>query len=1006
MSVSVVSPVFIGRRKELASLAGLTKQVQSGEPAFALIGGEAGVGKTRLVRELSGRAAAAGFLVLTGQCVELGAEGLPLAPLVDALRTLTRAMPPDELADVLGPAGAALARLLPELAPDGAVPSAGPVGAELHKGQLLEMVLGLVGRLSVRRPVLFGIEDLHWADQSTLDLVAFLVRSLRDTRVLLLATYRSDELHRRHPLRPLLTSWERMRPAGHLELRRFDREEVTAQLTAILGSDPAPDAVDAIFDRSGGNAYLVEELAGATLGGGDPADLSPSLRDVLLSRVDALSPGTQRLLRTASVAGRSVPDRLLAEVAGTGDTEFFAGVREAVENHLLEVEPDGQSYSFRHALTRDAVYEDMLPGERVRLHAAYGAVLARDPGLAGDEATLPAALAYHWYAALDLPRALSAAIDAASQAMASYAPAEALRHLERAQEIWPRVDDAPQRTGLDQVELSARAAEAAYRFGALDRSQSLLAGALAELPEGTDPVRRALLLERYALAQRDAGRSDAAVTSLEQALELLPAAQASRAHAVVLASLAAGQMRCADMERAAEVAERAVTAARAAGARDAQAEAEITLGSTTAYLDRPEAGLDPLRSGVRLALDAGLTSTALRGYINLSDVLELLGHHAEAVETARSGLELAVQAGMARTLGSYLIGNQAEPLLRLGQWAEVDRLASEALNALPEGVFGATLHMLQAELAVMRGQYDEAARMLRDARRLVGETNDVQFTQPLHYVGAMISLGRGDLPAARQVIASGLTGLPVSWAARYAWPLVWLGLRIEADEATRSRDRREAIPASVAQRSAELAGLAAQLPIPAPPSRGYQALAVAERARADGIDEEAAWAAAVAAWRAAEEPFPLSYALLRQAEAATERGDRDVAAQAVGEAQALAERIGAGPIAAEAGALARRARLGRNRPAAVPAETQVAAAGPGNQAAGADELARFGLTEREREVLRLLAAGQSNPEIARALFISAKTASVHVSNILAKLGVSGRVEAAAVAHRLGIAAGS
>ncbi|HXP58446.1 MAG TPA: response regulator transcription factor, partial [Streptosporangiaceae bacterium] len=248
----------------------------------------------------------------------------------------------------------------------------------------------------------------------------------------------------------------------------------------------------------------------------------------------------------------------------------------------------------------------------------------------------------------------------------------------------------------------------------------------------------------------------------------------------------------------------------------------------------------------------------------------------------------------------------------------------------------------------------------------------------------------------------GLAGSPASWTARYAWPLVWLGLRIEADEATRSRDRREDVPARVAQRTAELAEMAAQLPTPAPPSRGYQALADAERIRADGTSEEAAWAAAVAAWRAADEPYPLSYALLRQAEAATERGDREAAAQAVGEARALAEQIGAGPVTAEAEALARRARLGRERPAAV----QVAAAGPGRPAAGADELARFGLTEREREVLRLLAAGQSNPEIARTLFISAKTASVHVSNILAKLGVSGRVEAAAVAHRLGLPAGS
>ncbi|HEY6500109.1 MAG TPA: AAA family ATPase [Streptosporangiaceae bacterium] len=998
MSVSVVSPVFIGRREELASLATLLGQAAERVPAFALIGGEAGVGKTRLVRELTGSAAGLGFLVLTGQCVELGAEGLPLAPLVDALRTLSRVMPPDELAGVLGPAGASLARLLPELTPGAGGPGAGAAGADLHKSQLLEMVLGLLDRLSARQPVVFGIEDLHWADQSTLDLIAFLVRSLRDSRVLVLATYRSDELHRRHPLRPLLASWERMRSAGHLELQRFDRDEVTAQLAAILGREPAPDAVDAIFDRSGGNAYLVEELAGATLGGGDPADLSPTLRDVLLSRVDALSPGAQRLLRTASVAGRTVPDRLLAEVAGIGETEFFAGLREAVENHLLEVDPRRQGYAFRHALTRDALYEDMLPGERVRLHAAYGAALARDPGLAGDEAGLPAALAYHWYAALDLPRALSAAIDAASHAMASYAPAEALRHLERAQEIWPRVDDAPQRTGLDQVELSARAAEAAYRSGALNRSQSLLAGALAELPDGTDPVRRALLLERYALAQGAASQPAAAVTSLEQALELLPEGQASRAHAVVLASLAAAQMRCADMERAAEVAERAVTAAQTAGARDAQAEAEITLGSTTAYLDRAEAGLPPLRSGVRRALDADIPATALRGYINLSDVLELLGRHTEAAQAAREGLELAARAGMARTLGSYLVGNQAEPLLRLGKWAEVDRLTSAALNALPEGVFGATLHALQAELAAMRGRHDDAARNLRDARRLVGGTTDVQFSQPLQYIEATIALGRGDLAGARDAIAAGLAGTPISWAARYAWPLVWLGLRVEADEATRYRDRREPVPGPVSERVAELTGLAGQLPIPAPPSRGYQALAAAERARADGTGDTMLWAAAAAAWRAAAEPYPLSYALLRQAEAAIGRGDRDLAAAAVTEAQQLAGQIGAGPIVTEAGALIRRARLDP-RPSVAREADQ---ADQADEAAGTDELARFGLTEREREVLPLLAAGQSNPEIARALFISAKTASVHVSNILAKLGVSGRVEAAAVAHRLGI----
>src|SRR3984885_2097282 len=266
MSGSVVSPVFIGRPGEMASLGRLLDRAGVAEPGFALISGEAGVGKTRLVQELADRAAEAGFLVLTGQCVELGAEGLPLAPLVDALRILARTLPPQELARVLGPAAPVLARLLPGLLPDA---SARRPGEEIQKAQLLELVLGVLDRLSATRPVLFVVEDLHWADQSTLDLAAFLIRSLRGGRVLLVATYRSDELHRRHPLRPLLAGWERVRSVDRLELPRFDRGEVSAQLAAILGDDPAPAVTSLIFDRSGGNAYLVEELAGAVSDDGD-----------------------------------------------------------------------------------------------------------------------------------------------------------------------------------------------------------------------------------------------------------------------------------------------------------------------------------------------------------------------------------------------------------------------------------------------------------------------------------------------------------------------------------------------------------------------------------------------------------------------------------------------------------------------------------------------------------------------------------------------------------------
>src|SRR6185437_10163442 len=575
MSGDVVSPVLIGHGEELAVLAAALDRALAGETGFVLLGGEAGVGKTRLLRELSARAEDAGFGVLSGQCVEPGAEGLPFAPLVDVLRTLAHTMPPDQLGRVLGPAASALSRLLPELAPEAQPP--GSAGETPQKAQLLELVLGVLGRLSAVKPVLLAVEDVHWADGSTLDLAAFLIRSPPAARVLLVITYRSDELNRHHPLRPLLAAWERDRSVRHVGLRRFGRDEVAAQLRAILGADPAPGVADVVFGRSGGNAYLVEELAGVVRAGGDPAALPPSLRDVLLSRVDTLSADAQRLLRTASVAGRTVPDRLLAEVAGVARAELFAALRETVENHLLVVDPAGHGYQFRHALTRDAVYEDMLPGERTDLHAAYAEALTADPGLAGDEAALPAALARHWYAALDLPRALPAAIDAASRAAASYAPAEALRHLERALEIWRSVPDAERRTGLDRTEVTRLAAEAAYHAGQLARTRSLLASALAGLPPGKDPERRALLLRQDALVQIELGLLSEAAETLRAALALLPAGETTRAHAVVLMALAtaygrvnasaeAGEAAQETVDAAREAAQRAVAAARAADA--------------------------------------------------------------------------------------------------------------------------------------------------------------------------------------------------------------------------------------------------------------------------------------------------------------------------------------------------------------------------------------------------------------------------------------------------------
>ncbi|MDQ1540357.1 MAG: hypothetical protein QOH29_1083, partial [Actinomycetota bacterium] len=747
MSTSVVSPIFVGRTEELSKLGTAVERAASGQPGFALIGGEAGVGKTRFVEELASRATEAGFLVLVGRCVEIGAEGLPLAPLVDALRALARERSPEDLAELLGPARRGLSRLLPELDPSSAADSYESDGG--RTAQLLELVLGLVGRLSVERPLMMVLEDLHWADQSTLELVAFLVRVLRGERVLLVATYRSDELHRRHPLLPLVAGWDRVRSVDRVELRRFDRSEVAAQLEAILADSARGDLVDTVFDRSGGNAFLVEELVGVVRDGGDPADLPASLRHVLLTRMDSLGETAQRLVRIAAVGGRRVTDQLLATVARLDEAALFPALREVTESNLLVVDDTGRGFEFRHALARDAIYEAMLPGERVRLHAEYGEALSS----LVDGSASPAVLAHHWYAALDLPRALAASIDAAQHATSAYSPVEAQRHLERVLEIWPRVPDAEERAGIDLVEVTRRAGSAAYVAGEVDRALALFDQAMAERPPDFDNVRQALLLDHRARVLIVIGRVADTVATLDAAMALLPTDHTTRAHAVVLSSVARASMWAGDMAAAAQTATRALDASRAVGDAEHEVDALITLGTGQAYLGDTDAGVETLRAAVALGHEHELPEMTLRAYTNLSDVLEMLGLHADAAEAAGAGIALAKRVGLSRTVNSFLVANLAEPLLRMGRWSEIPPLLEEALSTQPEGAYAAALLSLQGELAVLTGRYADAAADMRATRRVVGGgRDDPQFVASIAYIEAAAAYGLGDLPAARDII--------------------------------------------------------------------------------------------------------------------------------------------------------------------------------------------------------------------------------------------------------------
>jgi DNA-binding NarL/FixJ family response regulator len=479
------------------------------------------------------------------------------------------------------------------------------------------------------------------------------------------------------------------------------------------------------------------------------------------------------------------------------------------------------------------------------------------------------------------------------------------------------------------------------------------------------------------------GEDGAGIAQAVGTLDRLPAEPPTTARAALLAALANTLMRLGD-DRAPATARAALEAARAAGARAQEANALASLGTSLCYLGDAAEGEAALREGLEVALALPDKVEALRVYVNLSDALEAMGKHEEAAAAARAGIELARQGGQYRTFGVFLTGNLVEPLVRTGRWAEAEAAARENLATDLTGVFAATLLELLGYLAVSRGDAGEAVDLAGQARKHLGESRETQFSHSLAYIEAEAARARGDLAAAAATVLDGLGELS-AWSTRYAWPLIWLGARIEADTAVLARDRNQDPPRPFLAGAARPGGPTELSPV----VQAYRAMTAAEQLRRDGEPAAGAWQDVVAAWERTDDAWPTAYARYRLGEALCAEGRRDEAADPLRLAATSAEVLGAVPLRDDVVALARRAR--------VPLERD-APSGP----APDEPVAPFALTEREREVLALVAAGHSNGQIAAALFISPKTASVHVSNILAKLGVSGRVAAAGVAHRLGL----
>ena len=993
-----VSPVFVGRTAELETLNAALAQAAAGNPQALVIGGEAGVGKTRLVEEFATAAAREDAVVVLGGCVEIGADGLPFAPFSTALRALRRALP-DELAAAAAGQEEELARLLPELG-ETAVARGADRSDEEGMARLFELTARLLERVAAARTVVVALEDLHWADASTRHLLAYLFRTLRTGRLVVLATYRSDDIHRRHPLRPLLAELDRVRTVRRIELGRFNRAEVGRQIAGILAAEPDPAQVDDIFERSDGNAFFVEELACAAHEGCRPG-LTDSLRDLLLVRVEGLPESAQRIARIVAEGGSTVEYRLLAAVAGLAEDDLIEALRAAVNANILIAAPDGDGYRFRHSLVREAVGDDLLPGERSRLNRRYAEALEAEPTLVPADVRVMR-LASYWYHAHDPAKALPAVLDASVAARRRHAHSEQLRLLERAMELWdsapedvratlrpvdytevyPPCGCDPETTPLRYLDLMAEAAVAGRLCGERERALKITKRALHLLEDEGDPLRAAWFwVQRSRLVQAQA-RGDG-WKELGTARELVRGLPPSEVHAEVLATAANWSMLRNPGPEAMSAAERAVEYARMVGAEAIELNARLTLGGLMVDAGQIEAGLAQMYEVRDEVLARGLSAVVGRSHVNLPSVLEGIGRSEESADILREGLRLTQKMGL-RDSEAWVWANLTESLISLGRW---DEAAEAAVNARGTGQSakprGGGSNWL-GHLALARGEVAEAARHLAAARASYGSHDPMpQNNLPMSCLAIGIAAAEGRLLDARAETDRVLNaGFPPG-THRYAWPLLRAAAVAESDA--------RALPAAQEGRAAFLERLfetVRKLTTGVPLWLAYEKWTRAELDRAESRATPDTWSDVVTAFEALERPYDLAQVRHRLAEALLAIGGDDERARAtelLRLARATATHLGARPLADATAQLAQRARL-----------TLTSAPPP------PDPSEALGLTIRERDVLRLVSAGRTNRQIAEELFISPKTASVHVSNILGKLGVAGRGEAAAVAHRMGL----
>jgi DNA-binding CsgD family transcriptional regulator/tetratricopeptide (TPR) repeat protein len=950
-----------------------------------LLGGDAGAGKSRLVAELSARVAGDGWRVLYGHCLDFGDSSPPYLPFSEALGRLAAESPRDT--ESLVETNPAIAGLLPAhrlLTDSDNAPA--PTG----RAALFDAVHNALTQLSEDAPLLLIVEDLHWADQSTRDLLRVLFTRQFSSPVAILATYRSDDLHRRHPLRGALAEWVRLPTVSRLQLRPLNDAEAR-QLIDALHPEPLPKReVKQILARAEGNPFFIEELVAATeVGGGAlPTDLA----DLLLVRLEQLDAASQLAVRAAAVSGRRVSHTLLAHGTDLNAGALEDALRAAVEANIL-VALSGDGYAFRHALLGEAIYQDLLPGERVRLHAKYAEALAAYP----DEGSA-AELSRHARASHDLITATRASVEAGDEAMAVGGPEEALRHYELALELLtdPRVaegvgTDRDAAGHVDQVELVLRASAAAAAAGHLFRSVALAEDQLNALPADASPRDRVRLIHAIAVTAQVMDHKIDLLALTTEAVRLMADEPPStlRAHALnVHARSTADRARD---DEAAQWAGEALAMARELGLTAVATDATLLLAKLDERAGDPDAAEAAITKAIEQATAAGESMAQLRGVYHLAMLHFGQGRLTSAIELfGEAGSRAAALGRQWAPYGLDAVVFGAIVTHINGDWQRAAQMIDTTGQAPPE-LAEAQFAAINLTIAAGRGEVAALAGMprLRKSWHLDGLVAINSGAAAIDMYGYA-----GDIDAAQAIHDDTVTTVSEMWQqmafqARVRLAALLLGQLATAAGAATGTQREELVRRGddLAERALKVAAAGRHT---GPEGFAWANRVTAERARLhwlagiEPLTEDAlidAWRETVSAFERFGHVYETARSRARLAAVLYAAGQPIEGKEHADLARACATELGAQPLLSELRGLA-----GREQPAG-----RVTKSRDGDS-----------LTAREQEVLTLVATGRSNREIAQQLFISAKTVSVHISNVLAKLDAASRTEAVAIARRLGL----